>query len=262
MYLEKFVAVVKAGGKVLREIDGAVRLPFGSEFSIQLKNMNTVRALVIIEIDGVDATENVELVVPANGTLELERFIKNGNLTAGHKFKFIERTEKIENGPRGIKAEDGLIRIQFEFEKDPTLLTYQHDIYQRRDVIWKSAPLIGTTIYGAAGTAEIKTCGTIYTNADITLGAPGVADDSTATTLQNDVGITVPGAVSTQTFNKVYGIQGSGKKHVIVLRLLGSAGKIEKPVTVKTKVECPTCGTKNTSAVKFCSECGTGLIEV
>lgn len=256
MYLEKFVAVVKADGKVLREIDGAVRLPFGSEFSIQLKNMNTVRALVTIEIDGVDATENVELVVPANDTLELERFIKNGNLTAGHKFKFIERTEKIENGPRGIKAEDGLIRIQFEFEKE------QPPIYVPRDVIWKSTPLIGTTIYDAAGTAEIKTCGTIYSNAEMTLGTPGVAGDSTATTLQNDVGITVPGGVSSQTFNRVYGIQGSGKKHVIVLRLLGSAGKIEKPVTVKTKVECPTCGTKNTSAAKFCSECGTGLIEV
>lgn len=257
MYLEKFVAVVKTDGKVLREIDGAVRVPFGSEFSIQLKNMNTMRALVTVEIDGVNATENIQLVIPPNDTLELERFIKNGNLTAGNKFKFIERTEKIENGPRGIKAEDGLIRIEFEFEKDPTLLTYQH-----AGRFWKSTPLIGTTIYGAGGIAEVKTSGTMYTNAGITLGASGVAGNSAVSSLQNDVGITVPGAVSTQTFNKVYGIQGSGKKYVIVLRLLGSAGKIEKPVTVKTKVECPTCGTKNRSTSKFCSECGTGLVEV
>ena len=64
-----------------------------------------------------DATGGTQLIIPANGSIDFERFIKDGNFDQGLKFKFIERTKKIEDGPRGIGAEDGLIRIQFEFEQ-------------------------------------------------------------------------------------------------------------------------------------------------
>jgi len=44
MYKEQMVAAVKVGGKVLRENGETVVLPFGSEYSVYLKNLNTVRA--------------------------------------------------------------------------------------------------------------------------------------------------------------------------------------------------------------------------
>lgn len=118
MYSNKLAVAVKASGKVLREFNkDTVYVPFGAEYTILIKNLNSVRAQVKVSIDGTDATEGTWLVVPANGEIELERFIKSGNLNKGNRFKFIERTAKIEDGPRGIKVEDGLIRIEYQFEK-------------------------------------------------------------------------------------------------------------------------------------------------
>jgi hypothetical protein len=59
------------------------------------------------------------LVLNAGQEVDLERSIKGGNLTEGNRFKFIERTQAIEDGPRGVKLEDGLVRIEFQFEKPP-----------------------------------------------------------------------------------------------------------------------------------------------
>ena len=139
MYQEKFVTAVLVAGKILREHGASVYLPFDQDFTLRFKNLNSVRALVRVSIDGQDATEGTSgLVVPANGTIDLERFIKNGNLTAGNKFKFIERTVKIENGPRGIQLEDGLIRIEFEFEQQAAktenhiYTTHVHDVHYTR----------------------------------------------------------------------------------------------------------------------------------
>jgi len=117
MYKEKFVVAVKSNGKVLREFGDTVKLPVGSEFSIFLKNMNSVKAQVSISIDGTDIADGETFVVNANSSLDIERFLKKGNKNRGNKFKFIQRTAKIEDGPRGIQAEDGLIRVAFKFEK-------------------------------------------------------------------------------------------------------------------------------------------------
>ena len=120
MYSDKLVVAVMANGKILRERKDEVFLPFGQEFTLRFKNLNSLRAVVRVSIDGQDATEGINgLIVPPNGTVDLERFIKNGNIGTGNRFKFIERTQKIEDGPRGIKAEDGLVRVEFEFEKQP-----------------------------------------------------------------------------------------------------------------------------------------------
>ena len=43
VYNEKLVASVKCNGKVLREDKDTVYLPFGSEYSILLKNMNITK---------------------------------------------------------------------------------------------------------------------------------------------------------------------------------------------------------------------------
>ena len=116
MFKSNFVCSIKANGKILREFKDIVKLPFGTEFTILLKNFNTVRAQVSVSIDGTDVTENVYLVVEPNSELELTRYIKNGNLNKGNNFKFIEMTEGIEKH-RGIKSDDGVVRVEFQFEK-------------------------------------------------------------------------------------------------------------------------------------------------
>ena len=115
MYNQKLVASIKVKGKILREFKDTVYIPFASEYSILLKNLNTVRAIVNVYIDGENAVPG-GLVIDPGRSVDLERWIKNGNLSEGNKFKFIERTAKIEEGPRGIKEEDGLIRVEYQFE--------------------------------------------------------------------------------------------------------------------------------------------------
>ena len=39
-----------------------------------------------------------------------------------------------------------------------------------------------------------------------------------------------------------------------------SGGVVKKPITVKTKLTCPTCGRKAKSTMKYCGNCGTYLI--
>lgn len=130
VYSHQFAAAIKVNGVVLREASGEVAVPFGSEYAIYLKNMASVRAMVKVEIDGTDVTEGSWLVLNPNSNMDLERFIRNGNWNQGNRFKFIKRTGKVEEH-RGIKAEDGLIRIEYKFEKmpDPEVHTHHYDHY-------------------------------------------------------------------------------------------------------------------------------------
>lgn len=142
-YSKGFIACVKVNGKVLREDADIVTLPFGAEYSVLLKNLTSVRAQVKVSVDGTDATEGTWLIVPANGELELERYIRNGNFDKGNRFKFIERTGQIEAN-KGIGASDGLIRVEYKSEVvqkvvDQTIIRrHYHDeyFYYPRPYIW------------------------------------------------------------------------------------------------------------------------------
>ena len=77
----------------------------------------------------------------------------------------------------------------------------------------------------------------------------------------DDVGITVPGSKVDQQFYTVYGFNPEAVSHVIILRLSGTSGNVlvTKPITVKHKQKCETCGKVNKADAKFCSGCGTSL---
>src|SRR5271165_3710603 len=97
-YSHNFVATVKVGGKILRENSNVVAVPFGAEYSIYLKNQNSVRAIVRVSIDGKPISDVAGgwFIIDANSPLELERYLRNGNMNKGNRFKFIERTGQIE----------------------------------------------------------------------------------------------------------------------------------------------------------------------
>lgn len=255
MYNSNLAAAIKVDGKILREFGDTVYLPFGSEYQIRLKNLNTNRALVHIEIDGEKVTGN-GLIVGANETVDLERFIRNGNLSEGNRFKFIERTSKISDH-RGNKVEDGLIQIYYEFELPPIAMI--NTPRTRRPPLTK-------------GIGETYTSGVYYKNISATFNCTsetyGTNSYDTQASLdsyiqpQNETGITVEGSKSNQTFSTSVWHGSIGIKSSMVIRLLGETEenlKIRQPVTVKTKLECKTCGTMNSATAKFCSECGTSL---
>lgn len=228
MYANKIVVAIKSHGKTLREVGETTYLPFGSEYSILIKNLNTVRASVKIFVDGVDASESVTFVVPASGQIEIERFVRAGNLNQGNKFKFIERTSKIENH-RGVNAEDGLIRVEYQFEQEVYANSLRSIQCSASSVPYKSSRSLGS----------VQGC------------VP-----------KNATGITAPGAVSNQKFQEASAFVTSGQKFSIVLQLRGTAESgsyVTKALESRSRVECKFCGSASRSNAKFCAECGAAL---
>ena len=269
MYGNKVAAAIKVNGKVLREFKDTVYIPFGSEYSILVKNLNSVRAVVNIYLDG----ENVVpggLVIDPGREVDLERWIKNNNLSEGNRFKFIERTQAIEDGPRGIKLEDGLICIEHQFELPRPIF----------NTGWITAS--GST-YATTNTASYNVGGMLRSidlskNGEVTAQAASAAvdkycadngiinkmesHDGMATMDWNDVGITVPGSKSEQKFQTVTMGALESQTHTMVIKLLGELANnkpVLKPVTVKAKPQCVTCGHQNKVTAKFCNKCGTAL---
>lgn len=284
MYSEKMALAVKADGKVLREAKNGdsttVYLPFGCDYSLLIKNLNSVRALVKVWIDGTDVTGGAQLVVRANDSMDLERFIKDGNLDAGNKFKFIERTRAISNH-RGNKIDDGLIRLEFEFERQPQPFVH-------RPFDWyRSGPIYGGPYYGSGvgvcGAGETFSATASNTHAAYggeysgaikgssirsntqafvnQVGADTLKHTPVPNEAESETGITVAGGVSSQQFKVGSAFPTDGVKHVMVMQMLGEieGHVVEQPVTVHMKPTCSSCGKVNKATSRFCSQCGTGL---
>lgn len=245
MFNSNLIMAVKVNGKVLREFDGTVALPFGSEYSIYLKNTSSKRASVDITIDGQDALDGTSIIVNANSQVEVKRFIKNGNFDAGNAFKFIEKTRKIEEF-RGNKAEDGLLTVTYSFEREQP--------YQQFPYISDYASLT-RSISGSL-------CATSYTNMVVPSSLSSSATTTSTTLPLNNSGITAPGSEVKQQFSRVYGFTPDGKVHTMTLKMIGAHGEVEvtAPVTVKRKVRCTTCGTYCKQTAKFCHECSASVV--
>ncbi len=267
MYNSKLVAAVKSSGKILREFKDQVYVPFGTEYSLLIKNLNSVRASVRIFIDGTDATEGISLVIPPNQEIELERFIKNANMEHGNKFKFIERTVAVEKH-RGIKLEDGLIKIEFQFEKvwpPGNFLYTPGQTYYRDDSnpIWNSSPVFGDFINNSSPPVGMGR--EVIRGASVNSVSASSGDSLTTqqfTHKRADDGITVPGSLSDQRFTTTSSFLTETEVHVMILKLVGSTSDnvaISAPVTVKSKPTCVTCGRINKATSKFCTDCGTAL---
>jgi len=268
MYDQKMVAAIKVNGKICREFKDTVYIPFGEEYSILIKNLNSRRAIVNITIDGTNAVPG-GLVVNANSEVDLERFVKD--YAQGNKFKFIERTSQIENGPRGIKADDGLIRVSFKYEKILPPVQFFNTFNVHNSLTYppgvRSSDKMFTNAISTSAAPQ-QTYDSFYGNISGSVAtaspskfirASGASGQSLST---NDVGITVPGSLSSQKFVTVSDFLTEDEEHVIVLHILGETehGKqVTTPVTVNTKPKCVTCGKLNKATSKFCSSCGTSL---
>jgi len=254
VYSKKFVAVIKCNGKILRELsqENDVILPFGSEYSILLKNLDNRRAVVEVSIDGNDVLDGKRLVIDGNESTELKGVMINSIVK--NSFKFIQKTKKIQDH-RGDKIDDGFIRIKFGFERqlEPTttwISTYNYP------TVYRSFYHQSDIKYGGC-LNEGPTCNSEpLTSSNVTMDSLGECELPKA-----EEGITVPGSEINQDFNSTY--VGTVENHeTIIIRLKGT-DKINEPVKtplfVSTKKECPTCGTKSRYGTKFCPECGTNL---
>jgi hypothetical protein len=266
------VAAIRCGGKILRETfengESIVKLPFGSEYEILIKNVETRRALINISIDGVNVSDG-SIIIDANSSSHLEGFIKG--YIVKNKFKFIEKTEEISNH-RGDRIDDGLIRIEYTFEApQPQIIHdyhYHHDYHHYHDY-WPYYPWYNVTYYntpvnkssdfegkGSVSGSNPSSFSSVQCNDNIQAQNFCSVQDS-----PNDQGITVPGSHSYQQFQPGYVGTLETNSHVIIIRLVGGKAdkRIEKPIFTKTKLTCPTCGRKSRSDSAYCKNCGTAL---
>lgn len=239
VYNNNLIAVIKHKGKVLREEfpGNFVRLPFGSDYSIYIKNKDTMRKVVVeVKVDGKDVLDGNNLLVEPGSTTELKGFMKGS--VVNNKFRFIEKTDEISNH-RGNFVEDGLVELKYRFEEYPKLK------WAQPITTWTSSQ---TTWYGSCAPEPRS------------LYADGIKDKFLCSAV-NDSGITVPGAETKQQFSigQVGALE--NVKYNIIINLKGVlfSNNKNKSITVKTKLRCPTCGRRWSSSLKYCGNCSTYL---
>lgn len=254
VYNSKFIAVIKCNGKILREInDGIVILPFGAEYSILLKNLDARRAIVNLSVDGTDMLGGRRLVIDANSESELKGKMIDG--VVRNHFKFIQKTAKIQDH-RGDKVDDGLIRIKFGFEREQ-FLSFNQPPFSYPTYFGHR----GGTLYGSSTGNPDAIRSKIVSSSMFDSNPNSRELTSKSFEPQAEEGITVPGSETNQQFQST--TVGSIEDHnVIVIQLKGTDRfdePVSVPLTVQSKLECPTCGTKSRSGVKYCPECGTNI---
>lgn len=284
VYKNDFVAIISVNGKILREQNGSVELPFGSDYSIRLKNLESRKARVKVSIDGKDVLNGDSLLLAPNAGMILEGFL-DGN-TVRERFRFIQKTQEIVDH-RGDRLDDGIVRVEYCFEQrkleyvpvyhgprydwqwtyPPTPrpvrgrypFTYQHKNTAGDSSDWQTVN--NTAGDPTAGDSIITN--TCYAG-DITDDSANLsADDqiSFTSTPQANEGITVPGGETSQHFSNGY-IGTTDAPHVITIRLRGVAGSgtaVKQVVGTRDKIKCSVCGRSWNARQHFCGNCGSNL---
>lgn len=228
MFQNNFVVAIASNNAILREFKNEVYIPFNTEYSVVLNNLNIIDALVKVSIDGQIIASNLK--VSAGQSIEIDRFQDSAN-----KLKFVERSKEIEDF-RGSTVNDGFLRVEFQFAstipypQPPTpLLYYPPGV--------RTFPSYPQSRFGA--------------------------NDSYCDSSQSPVaGITVQGSKSDQAPLQPSFMKLDEEKFVINLQMIGQVQytKVNETITVKSKLKCSSCGTVSKSTAKFCSACGTSLI--
>jgi hypothetical protein len=282
MFQDKLLAVVKCKGKILREknikdCSCEVTLPFGSEYSLSFKNLHSRKALVGVTIDGTDVLNGSGLIVEPNKEINLERFLER--MDKGNRFKFIRKIQEIVEH-RGDKIDDGIIRIEWQYELAPQDIYYggsimrhfhnpnsffNHQVGSGSGLHDGSAGI--NTVYGTSGcSGEIKTSASVSTrevDCSFSTDSLNFCDQSLdRMEINSDEGLTVKGSVSKQQFRSGHIGRLETEKHVLTFMLKGtdaSLNEVSEPITVKTKLKCGNCGTTAESTQNFCGKCSAAL---
>lgn len=246
VHSNKFVLAVKdSSRKVLREIAGKVYLPFHSEYSLLLKNNNCVRCCCSVSIDGTDVLGGDELIINTGSSIDLERFLVDGDMNKGNRFKFVPLSDGRVADPSN--PENGLIEVKFwkEVVYGNPIKWYTDGSDAYKGFIPPSSVYTSSSGYEAMLSSDPIRCNNVMNCSFVPDGA----------------GATVEGSVSSQKFqNADFGFKESIEPTILRLTLVGR----QEPLTVnKTRhIHCPKCGKKNSYSNSFCTNCGKGLRKV
>lgn len=111
MYNNKIAVSLKHAKKPLPELNNKFLLPKNTQFSIYIKNMNDKTAYIDVYIDEIKINK-IKIKLNKKESIEINKFEETN-----HSFTFIEKTIDLQL-QRTNKIEDGIIRIEVDFEDD------------------------------------------------------------------------------------------------------------------------------------------------
>lgn len=238
VFKEDRVLCILTNGQVLREVNGEVFLPFGTEYVVRVKNYTSKRCGITIKIDGSYIhPDSTKIIVNANDTIDIERMMVDGDLNKGPRLKFVSVNDPRVSDPGNHK--NGLVEVTFYDEIEP--ITYVPYTYS--NPWWTPGPFGDNEFLRGK---PIITCDTSY------------SCNVNCNSLQD--GATIAGSTSEQKFRCTNVNLSSIPSLKLQLRLKGI--KEDRPIFVKdTRSKyCSQCGKKCRFRDKFCSRCGAKLV--
>ena len=266
-FSNNFVVCVLVDGKVARERKaGRVPVPFGTEYTIRLRNKNDRDAVATIKIDGENVSGN-GWIVRAKSHEDIER-----RLDSPTKFKFVSQDsgEAVDAGKNGDPVQkNGLIEVSWRLVKPPTPAHY---VTPRTPLSWvvKSPPqpfyhesVLSRPVLRCAPSMSGFVSPTV-TGTSVSLSNVSVVPATSHTMdfcVTSDAGCTVEGSHSNQSVNYQSVGELEAQPTVITLLLVGcqtftfsSSGEI---ITAKPTKFCEQCGAGRNMSARFCGDCGT-----
>jgi hypothetical protein len=228
-------------------------LPFDSEYVLFFKNMSTERAIIGVEIDGTDVLGGNKLVVDGKAETHLERFVLDGRLDKGRKFKFVSLTSSEVQNP--TSNANGLVRITAQWEAPRPRISIRsvriEPLSYCPDAVHDSAQSMPCSTSSAGVVMEQGMIGNTALNCSTSF-----APEYTSGTLK---GATVEGGGSNQKFSYTYA-QALGDTEV-TMEFQINAPALGQPVTVKEtcmtlRKFCTQCREPLELRDKFCGSCG------
>jgi hypothetical protein len=247
------VSILNHENKVVREEAGdfnrVARVPFDQEYKIRIQNKTRRRAYARVEIDGMEVSPGRRFVLGPKESVDLERFVLDGDLSTGKRFKFMSLEKGAATGEiqDPTSLENGKIKVTFEPEIEPPTLKYSHNGGQS---ILRGRGMPET--YGSASPNN-NTTQAFYSS---TGGTPGVETAHVSTncmvpqgfdTLEraiepqavSELGATVEGSVSDQKFTDSHEFFFTENPVEIVIMLKGPKPLPKADWTLRQKITGP-----------------------
>lgn len=232
-----------------------VHLPFGSEYTLFFKNMSTERAIIGVEIDGTDVLGGNRLVVDGKSETHLERFVLDGNLEKGRKFKFVSLDSPDVQNPTADK--NGLVRITAQWEAPrpavriiPLVVRqWGYDVNPQLPTMdaWEGRPI-------TSGAVSMMNVNTAFVGNTVMEQACATFTPDSASAAQK--GATVEGGDSAQRFHYTYAEQLTGPEIVMEFQIYAPAPIAVKEAPTATKRFCTQCRAPLAQRDRFCGSCG------
>jgi hypothetical protein len=253
------VSILNHENKIVREEAGdynrVARVAFDSEYKIRIQNKTRRRAYARVEIDGMEVSPGRRFVLGPKESVDLERFILDGDLSAGRRFKFMSLEKGAATGEiqDPTSLENGKIKVTFEPEIEPPSIKYSHNGGQS---ILRGRGMPQT--YGASSGGNYPMMGTtqaFYTSSN--QGSPGVDTGHVSTnnyvapqgsdTLEraiepqtvSELGATAEGSVSDQKFTDSHEFFFTETPVEIVIMLKGPKPLPKTDWTLRQKITGP-----------------------